>query len=63
LRTRDEIEAFWIDAVCINQDDLDERSAQVMLMGDVYQRCSKVYVCAKKIIDRFIPAILQDWRR
>ena len=27
---------LWIDAICINQDDLVERSAQVQLMGSIY---------------------------
>ncbi|KAH8760644.1 heterokaryon incompatibility protein-domain-containing protein [Hyaloscypha finlandica] len=26
----------WIDAVCIDQSNLDERSSQVQLMGDIY---------------------------
>lgn len=26
----------WIDTICINQDDVDERSSQVSLMGEVY---------------------------
>ena len=29
-------ELFWIDAICIDQDDLAERSSQVMLMGQIY---------------------------
>ncbi|KAK5657592.1 hypothetical protein OQA88_3167 [Cercophora sp. LCS_1] len=31
----------WIDAICINQNDLEERKAQVMLMGQIY-RSAKV---------------------
>ncbi|KAM0425995.1 hypothetical protein ACHAPT_008624 [Fusarium lateritium] len=27
---------LWADAICINQSDLEERSAQVQLMGDLY---------------------------
>lgn len=27
---------IWIDAICINQDDLDEREMQVKLMRDIY---------------------------
>ena len=27
---------LWIDAICINQDDIDERSRQVRIMKDVY---------------------------
>lgn len=29
---------LWIDAVCINQEDLDERSHQVSLMSDIYSK-------------------------
>ncbi|KAH7391698.1 heterokaryon incompatibility protein-domain-containing protein [Pyrenochaeta sp. MPI-SDFR-AT-0127] len=29
--------AFWIDAICINQDDNAERSSQVRLMGELYR--------------------------
>ncbi|KAF7870193.1 uncharacterized protein EAF02_009383 [Botrytis sinoallii] len=35
---------FWIDAICINQDDLDERSQQVLLMGSIYKNASRVTV-------------------
>jgi hypothetical protein len=28
---------IWVDAVCINQQDLSERSAQVALMGEIYR--------------------------
>lgn len=35
---------FWADAVCINQQDLAERSAQVALMGKIYSRASRVTV-------------------
>ena len=27
---------IWADAVCINQNDLDERSSQVNIMSDIY---------------------------
>ena len=27
---------FWIDAICINQDDIQERNHQVQMMGDIY---------------------------
>ena len=35
---------FWIDAACINQDDLDERGQQVTLMKDIYKKASRVVV-------------------
>jgi hypothetical protein len=31
-------EYFWIDALCINQDDLAERSVQVSIMDAIYSR-------------------------
>lgn len=37
-------ECIWADAVCINQRDLDERSAQVALMGRIYSQASQVVV-------------------
>lgn len=36
FRMKREDVVFWIDAICVNQDDLAERSSQVMLMGSVY---------------------------
>lgn len=33
---------IWIDAVCINQDDEDERGLQVQLMGDIYRKADEV---------------------
>jgi hypothetical protein len=35
---------LWVDSICINQDDLMERSHQVRLMDDIYSLCSSVYV-------------------
>lgn len=35
---------IWADAVCINQQDLAERSAQVALMGKIYSLASQVTV-------------------
>ena len=35
---------LWIDALCINQDDLVERSAQVSIMGSIYSNTSKVLI-------------------
>ncbi|KAF7188351.1 Heterokaryon incompatibility protein 6, OR allele [Pseudocercospora fuligena] len=35
---------IWIDAICINQDDLDERDQQVSMMDDVYRQAREVLV-------------------
>ncbi|KAK3675337.1 hypothetical protein LTR78_004847 [Recurvomyces mirabilis] len=36
FRKKAEDRVLWIDAVCINQHDIDERSQQVALMAEVY---------------------------
>jgi hypothetical protein len=35
---------LWIDAACINQKDLEERSYQVSLMGEIYSSASEVLI-------------------
>lgn len=42
LSTTNSHRLFWIDAICINQEDLNERAAQVALMCDIYSRATYV---------------------
>jgi len=35
---------LWIDAICINQADTNERSEQVRQMRDIYMYASKVII-------------------
>ncbi|KAH7075959.1 heterokaryon incompatibility protein-domain-containing protein [Paraphoma chrysanthemicola] len=35
---------LWIDQICINQDDIIERNAQVQMMAEIYQSASLVIV-------------------
>lgn len=35
---------FWIDSICINQEDPDERASQVSMMSDIYQMAEKVII-------------------
>jgi hypothetical protein len=44
LRFADKERVVWIDALCINQEDPDERSRQVLLMRDIYTKPSRVIV-------------------
>lgn len=37
-------QTLWIDAICINQDDLQERNAQVRLMGTIFAKANFVLV-------------------
>ena len=38
------VRRIWIDQICINQKDVDERSAQVAEMGRIYQHSSHTYL-------------------
>ncbi|KAF2493026.1 HET-domain-containing protein, partial [Lophium mytilinum] len=42
LRYEDERRLLWIDYVCINQDDNDEKTGQVQLMKTIYSEASRV---------------------
>ncbi|GAP87180.1 putative heterokaryon incompatibility protein [Rosellinia necatrix] len=44
LSSRDASQYLWVDAICINQNDVAERAIQVRLMGSVYSRASLVLV-------------------
>ena len=41
LREKDSI-IIWIDAICINQEDKEEKGWQVGLMGNIYQKAFEV---------------------
>lgn len=64
----------WIDAICINQQHLAEKSAQVSIMGGIYRLSSRVLACigpsdeASDIVaqatqdpDSFVQASLPEW--
>lgn len=44
FRDQNELRTFWIDALCINQNDLSERSRQVFRMRDIYSKADRVEV-------------------
>jgi hypothetical protein len=44
LRHQTRAVVFWIDAICVNQKDLNERSFQVKKMAEIYSQASNVIV-------------------
>jgi Heterokaryon incompatibility protein (HET) len=44
LRRKLSIFTIWVDAVCIDQDNADEKSQQIPLMGEIYSHAQTVYV-------------------
>jgi hypothetical protein len=44
LRLEDRIRPLWIDAICINQDDIAEKNEQIRHMYTIYQSATRVVV-------------------
>jgi hypothetical protein len=44
LRYRTKPRLLWVDAICIDQKNIDERSKQVQRMGKIYQKASQVVI-------------------
>jgi hypothetical protein len=44
LRHLENIRTLWIDAICINQEDLRERSTEVSRMGSIYHNAKRVVI-------------------
>ncbi|KAK3942808.1 heterokaryon incompatibility, partial [Diplogelasinospora grovesii] len=44
LRLPDRKRTLWVDALCINQADNDERCREVQRMGDIYSKAERLTV-------------------
>ncbi|KAH8766195.1 heterokaryon incompatibility protein-domain-containing protein, partial [Diaporthe sp. PMI_573] len=44
LRPRTGTRAVWVDAICINQNNVEERGAQVFHMPQIYRNCMRVVI-------------------
>ncbi|KAK4552095.1 hypothetical protein LTR86_010631 [Recurvomyces mirabilis] len=44
LRRRQATRTLWVDALCINQNDLSERSTQVAIMSEIYRAATCVNI-------------------
>lgn len=44
LRRQQVVQYIWVDALCINQRDVDERKSQVRMMEDIYAKAKEVCV-------------------
>jgi hypothetical protein len=64
LRYKESPRVLWIDAICINQNDLDGKSEQVPIIGEIYSKATKVYAWlreADRQID-YVFDVLQEFR-
>jgi hypothetical protein len=60
IRLCDKLLRIWIDAVCINQQDVVERSAQVAIMADIYARAEKVLAWLGNAVEEQEDLIMLD---
>lgn len=44
IRAQGDSQLLWADAICIDQDDLEERTEQVQRMKDIFENAAKVIV-------------------
>lgn len=51
LRDIEEVCTLWIDAVCVNQNDLEERSSHIRRMADIYTYALRVIIWLGLAID------------
>jgi hypothetical protein len=56
-----ETRPIWIDAVCINQEDLDERASQVRIMTWIYSCAQEVFIWLGKPVDHLQQAKQLLW--
>lgn len=63
LRDGQSSQVMWIDAICINQADLDERRHQVQLMKHIYSDAVRVLVWLGEEDEdsRLAMSILEKW--
>jgi hypothetical protein len=65
LRLREERHPriLWIDALCINQEDVVERGSQVLLMENIYKSCKSCFIWLGEPNNKTSIAIrvLRDW--
>ncbi|KAL6876816.1 HET domain-containing protein, partial [Trichoderma novae-zelandiae] len=61
LRLEDESRVLWIDALCINQMDLDERSQQVQLMRSIYTMCDRTVIWIGESPEDMSPTWEMHW--
>lgn len=54
LRYRWRKRVLWIDQICINQSDIDERNAQGAFMGDIYGGCDECAIWLRDVDEALI---------
>jgi hypothetical protein len=57
LRHKSEWRVLWIDALCISQDDVNERNHQVSQMAGIYSQAKRVVAWVRQSDDSTFAAL------
>ncbi|KAJ6784062.1 hypothetical protein PWT90_00349 [Aphanocladium album] len=62
LRNEDRALRIWVDALCIDQNNIEERNKHVLIMGDVYAGAShvRIWLGEETGIERLALSVLDD---
>lgn len=60
FRKETESQAFWVDAICINQQDDEERSHQVQIMGSIYKSTNECRIWLGEIEEEPIEPLIRN---
>ena len=65
LRYKKKPRTLWIDAICIDQSSMDERSQQVGLMGVIYSKARRVVIWLgeKSVESDYLMSFLKNYHR
>lgn len=55
LRRQDQKRTIWINQLCIDQSNIEERISQVHLMRDIYSNCTKCVIWLDEIDPEVVP--------
>ncbi|CAH0020734.1 unnamed protein product [Clonostachys rhizophaga] len=69
IRSQQKVRTLWVDAVCINQEDVEERTSQVRLMTKIYKEAQEMLMWlgedSPEVAAAFasIPRVLDAWNQ
>ncbi|KAI9782131.1 MAG: hypothetical protein M1839_005478 [Geoglossum umbratile] len=59
LQLSDQVRTLWVDAICINQGDIDEKAHQVRIMRKIYQEAHRVIIWLGPEADHSATALMR----